>query len=690
MTDEESKIDLKTRLAGIGAEVGGGVATDWGTSWLLSFGPWGWAGYGAINFGQGAYTNYLVQKHLYGEENIKWGEVLSSGGMSMIPFSQIGASAKAAKYVGAAGSVKRGLVGGATMGLAGEQLRVGIDEGKFLSPLEAGLAVGIGGGLGGGLQALFPQGDQLGKGIKNWKRQRFLKQFGPGGTRAMFQRRFIKPDGTYDFEKAAQVRSKVGEGILSQQGVKKNMLRNIDSQDYKGFSISDRVQGALGGSDINRALPPNATVRLTDSLDLLDNSRKRIYKQLDDVNRNEAETIISNIEAYIVRGESGNVPGWSSERPTFAFPGKKTLKYVKKDGTESEMGFRWSGSQKTRNGRKGAIIPYDVPAAEATAKARYEWDQASSVIKRKERRALKGKVTQGNIDYDVYMKWLKQNDPELYFRIIEDSRAVKAKRPWYVEHHVAREAKIWEKGPDGIFYHKFRNYAAGDPENMTPIFDSILGKSKTEMEDFIYSKKYHKEWGKHFGSTNLADAHYVDFDLDHFIVRSTYDNAEIYRISALTNKDDISLEISYAITRPDWWVNESAADRLARLQPTKRPELGITDKTLKSEQRLELPKSVEDFKALPDIVQEEIDDQFTYLAKQDKYYGEKIEKMKSPYVDLNDPNLRRDAEARYDLFKDKVREGDLNPQLLITGLDEYYISQIMIKMFKASREKFGG
>ena len=149
-------------------------------------------------------------------------------------------------------------------------------------------------------------------------------------------------------------------------------------------------------------------------------------------------------------------------------------------------------------------------------------------------------------------------------------------------------------------------------------------------------------------------------------------------------------EVGYAITRPDWWVNETEANRLARLKPKKRPELGITDQTLKKENRLVPPKSVEEFEALPDNIQDEIEESWDYLAKADKYYGEDVEKFKSPYVSLDDPNLRRDAEARYDLFKDKVKEGEINEQLLITGLDEYYISQIMIRMFKASREKFGG
>ena len=63
--------DTIQRLKGLGIEVGGGIATDVLTGALLNpltlkatAGLSGLA-YGAINFGQGAYTNYLVQKHLY-------------------------------------------------------------------------------------------------------------------------------------------------------------------------------------------------------------------------------------------------------------------------------------------------------------------------------------------------------------------------------------------------------------------------------------------------------------------------------------------------------------------------------------------------------------------------------------------------------------------------------------------------
>tara|TARA_B100000287_G_scaffold124405_1_gene116401 strand:+ start:735 stop:2543 length:1809 start_codon:yes stop_codon:yes gene_type:complete len=146
--------DFKKGLLGVTTEVGGGIATDVATTPLLGLGPAGVAAYVATNFGQGAYTNYLVQKHLYGNENINWGEVFGSGVAGAIPFMNIGASAKAAKYVGKAGSVKRGIVGGLGTALVGEQTRVGIDEKRPLTLQEIAFAGGLGGTLGGGLTSL--------------------------------------------------------------------------------------------------------------------------------------------------------------------------------------------------------------------------------------------------------------------------------------------------------------------------------------------------------------------------------------------------------------------------------------------------------------------------------------------------------------------------------------------------------
>ena len=186
--------EFKKQLLGVTTEVGSGIATDVATTPLLAGGPLGIAAYVLTNFGQGAYTNYLVQKHLYGNENINWGEVFGSGAAGAIPFMNIGASSKVAKYVGRAGSVKRGIVGGTATALVGEQTRVGIDEKRPLTLKEIMLAGGVGGTLGGGFTALSKnrQINQLQKG-RNIAGQPLKQQPPiPGGLQEQFNRERLK------------------------------------------------------------------------------------------------------------------------------------------------------------------------------------------------------------------------------------------------------------------------------------------------------------------------------------------------------------------------------------------------------------------------------------------------------------------------------------------------------------------
>ena len=181
--NQQNKDELIKRLQGMGIEIGGGIATDVLTGALLNpltlkaTGGISGLAYGAINFGQGAYTNYMVQKHLYDNENINWGEVIASGGMGAIPFMNIGVSKGASKVVGQANTIKRGLVGGAGMGLAGEQVRIGIDERRVMSPLELAFAAGTGGAFGGGFTA-------IGKGVKNQLSRREFRKYYKNGMYA--------------------------------------------------------------------------------------------------------------------------------------------------------------------------------------------------------------------------------------------------------------------------------------------------------------------------------------------------------------------------------------------------------------------------------------------------------------------------------------------------------------------------
>lgn len=169
---------LKQRLLGTGVEVGTGIGTDLLTAGLLNpvtlakTGGLSGLAYFGINGFQGAYTNYLVQKNLYGADNVNWGEILSSGFLSAIPFMNLKAGKNVTNIIGDVNTVRRGVVGGVGLGLAGEQIRVGIDEQRLLNPTEALLSAGIGGTLGGGITQLS----------KLKKKPNVVPQFDPTGA----------------------------------------------------------------------------------------------------------------------------------------------------------------------------------------------------------------------------------------------------------------------------------------------------------------------------------------------------------------------------------------------------------------------------------------------------------------------------------------------------------------------------
>ena len=143
-------------------EIAAGLATDKATSFLLNplFGPKGIALYGLANFASGAVANAIAQR-LRGDTSFSLGEVLSSGAAGIIPGTQLKAG-KAFQGVktglGKAGSLKRAAVVGGLTGVGAEQIRVGIDEGRFLTAQEALLGGAVGGTVSVGMQSLFNAG----------------------------------------------------------------------------------------------------------------------------------------------------------------------------------------------------------------------------------------------------------------------------------------------------------------------------------------------------------------------------------------------------------------------------------------------------------------------------------------------------------------------------------------------------
>ena len=160
--NEEDEPDAGDIAKGVSFEIAAGLATDKLTAGLLNplFGPTGIALYGLANFASGAVANAIAQR-LRGDTSFSLGEVLSSGAVGIIPGTQLKAG-KAFQGVktglGRAGSLKRAAVVGGLTGVSAEQIRVGIDEGRFLTAQEALLGGAVGGAVSTGMQALFKAG----------------------------------------------------------------------------------------------------------------------------------------------------------------------------------------------------------------------------------------------------------------------------------------------------------------------------------------------------------------------------------------------------------------------------------------------------------------------------------------------------------------------------------------------------
>ena len=145
-----NRIEQPTRqVAGLGGEIATGLALDAKTAWMLNpmFGWVGYAGYGVTNFAGGAVSNIAAQK-LRQEENIDWGEVVSSGFLGIIPGTSLRFGRKVTKVLGGAGTYQRAATFGAAQGMTDQVVRQGINEGRL--PTAGELATGaVTGGVAG-------------------------------------------------------------------------------------------------------------------------------------------------------------------------------------------------------------------------------------------------------------------------------------------------------------------------------------------------------------------------------------------------------------------------------------------------------------------------------------------------------------------------------------------------------------
>ena len=452
MNEKEQKVELKNRLLGIGAEVGGGVGTDFLTAGLLNpltlakTGGLSALAYGAINFGQGAYTNYLVQKYLYGEDEINWGEVIASGGMGAIPFMNIGASKGAAKIVGKANTLQRGVVGGGLTGLVGEQTRVGIDEGKFLSPIQAATAFGVGGAVGGTTQTIRRQID-IGKSKKAFQEgdEAFQAYKATQGADA----NLIAQEAIEDVTGKSALKAKLTaqlQGITPQQPIPQK------SQNFK-YSVYKRI-GKTGQGNSNLLKQLNKQGKLQEAED--------IVMKLDDFHQSKGAS-----QGYAAKFNPG--------RPTTGFKGPRTVKYIDSSGNPSEVAFRWSVTDKNYK-------PYDLLKRNETILRRLRWN----VNRSKKAKWYSDRVYSiskaNNAILRRLLKELRAEDPVKYFEIMGNTRKYATNKGFiFVEHIHAQNSPFWK--------YMSPNFKPRDTKNLMIVYGEEFGKLKTNIESELYNNK---------------------------------------------------------------------------------------------------------------------------------------------------------------------------------------------------------
>ena len=487
---EDEKVELKNRLLGIGTEVGGGIATDFATAALLNpltlakTGGLSALAYGAINFGQGAYTNYLVQKHLYGNDEINWGEVIASGGMGAIPFMNIGASKGVSKVVGSAGSIQRGLVGGGLTGLVGEQTRVGIDEKRLLNPLEAVTSFGVGGAVGGGLTTAG-------------------RQINIGKAKAAAK------EGDIAFQALKQVQN---PNLIAQQAI----------EDVAGKkALKTKLTAQLQGVNPQPSIPEKSQ---NFAYSVYKRSNRGLLKQLKDQGvLQDAEDIVMKLDDFKQsQGASqGYKAKWNPDRPTTGFKGNRTVKYTDKSGNPSEVGFRWSISKNT-------YVPYDLLKRNETILKRLRWN----VNRSKKAKWYSDRVYSiskaNNAILRRLLKELRAKDPVKYFEIMGDTRKYATNKGFiFVEHIHAQNSPFWK--------YTQPNFKPRDTKNLMIVRGEEFGKLKTNIENELYNNKNFKfPDGKRL---------IVDFDktLDAIAIKQLQDNGRfklVGHIPRTTNPQD--------------------------------------------------------------------------------------------------------------------------------------------------------
>ena len=272
-------------------------------------------------------------------------------------------------------------------------------------------------------------------------------------------------------------------------------------------------QQSLGGAGLR-------TVKVKQSID----SGKGNFKLLSDTQKQEAKSIVDDLDAFFEAGQQGKIAGWTAMRPTTRYRGNRTLPYTRKDGSAGRLYFNWSKSQDT-------FKATDLDKLIATRLKRKKWNINSDLDRKKQADAIYTSARQANARVKESLKILETTDPELFQEIIGGNQI------WYVEHIHAQNSPYWNKE---------RPFKPRDPENIIAIGDDIFPKMKTAIEKIIYTDPKYK--GKIYLDYDRSSRDLIlrDADTDEVIgsaipgITNTRDAKEAF-LRALSGKDPLKL-----------------------------------------------------------------------------------------------------------------------------------------------------
>ena len=272
-------------------------------------------------------------------------------------------------------------------------------------------------------------------------------------------------------------------------------------------------QPSLGGAGLR-------TVKVKQSID----SGKGNFKLLSDAQKQEAKSIVDDLDAFFEAGQQGKIAGWTAMRPTTRYRGNRTLPYTRKDGSAGRLYFNWSKSQDT-------FKATDLDKLIATRLKRKKWNINSDLDRKKQADAIYTSARQANARVKQSLKILETTDPELFQEIIGGNQI------WYVEHIHAQNSPYWNKE---------RPFKPRDPENIIAIGDDIFPKMKTAVEKIIYTDPKYK--GKIYLDYDRSSRDLIlrDANTDEVIgsaipgITNTRDAKEAF-LRALSGKDPLKL-----------------------------------------------------------------------------------------------------------------------------------------------------